>query len=196
VLGIRIFPQPNALELRTIDYLTNPAIIDVAIARSMWSELRKLSLPASDLYLLGDGSGTTADKPCGWSVFMFIELTQVVINLGGSTTHGTNNFAELMPYVHALWLYENSRPPGRETRVCIVSDSEVTVRCGNRVYGRKANAALWAAIDWFEASGYRLTWRHVPRNSNSLNAAADGAAGRFRVMTAKTILEERERTHE
>ena len=65
-------------------------------------------------------------------------------------------------------------------RVQIVSDSELTVRCGNGVYQRKANACLWAAVQWFELNGYLLAWRHVRRNSNAWSALMDSVAGQAR----------------
>lgn len=65
-------------------------------------------------------------------------------------------------------------------RVTLVSDSEVTVRCGNRVYARRANGCLWAAVEWFERSGYDLRWHHLPRNSDPWNGWLGEVAGMAR----------------
>lgn len=136
-----------------------------------------------DLLLAGDGSGTTAVSPCGWAVYMFDTTKEKVFAHHGGASGGTNNLAELLPYVHAMHHYENSRPARAETRpirVVIVSDSEVTVRCGNRVYARNANQAFWAAMDWFETRGYQLRWVHTRRNTTIAGTAADAIAGTIR----------------
>lgn len=131
------------------------------------------------MLLVGDGSGTTIDSPSGWCVFVFETPSRRVHRLMGSFSNGTNNQAELTPYIQALWtVYAFDQKP---KRVCIVSDSEVTVRCGSRTYGRHANGALWASIDWFEAAAdFRLRWHHVKRNSNELSKLADRFAGQVR----------------
>ncbi len=143
----------------------------------------KLALPDFDLLLVGDGSGSFVHTPCGWFVTLYERKSGRVREHFGGTNGGTNNYAELMPYMHALWAYHAEH--GKEARVrnvVIVSDSEVTVRCGNRLYERKANLALWAGMDWFESVGYRLHWHHVPRNSNSLSSLADKMAGQIRQL--------------
>lgn len=145
-----------------------------------------LKLQDFDLLLIGDGSGMIATTPCGWCVTEYDRKTgQVHGHLGGANG-GTNNYAELMPYVHALWAY-HTRHGGNSlvpvfARVLIVSDSEVTVRCGNKTYGRKANGALWSAIEWFENNGYEIRWHHVLRNSNAFSAFADRVAGATRKL--------------
>lgn len=130
-----------------------------------------LSLPEHDLLVVADGSGTKLDFPCGWACYLAdLEVGKVWTHLGG-TSAGTNNYAELAPFVHALWHWHckhfavggKDRPVG--VRVELVSDSEVTVRCGNGLYTRNANLPLWASIDWFAANGYRLHWNHLRRNT-------------------------------
>lgn len=127
-----------------------------------------------DVVLLGDGSGMVLEKPCGWSV----RAIWLSANDGsdfrcfGGTNSGTNNYAELMPYIHTLWKIYAARPT-EKWRVLIVSDSELTVNCGSGRYARKANLPLWASIDWFSNNGWKLTWKHVRRNSNSFMLDAD-----------------------
>lgn len=142
-----------------------------------------------DLMLVGDGAGSFVSTPCGWSVTLYERATGRVWEHHGGAGGGTNNYAELEPFVfalfayrHVLWAYHTGRygneggavvgPP----RVLVVSDSEVTVRCGNGQYTRRANAPLWASIEWFESKGYEFRWVHVPRNSNPFNARADRVA--------------------
>lgn len=146
----------------------------------------EMDIPESDLYLIGDGSGTGAKTPCGWFVTAYDHVYDLVSEHIGGTNGGTNNLAELAPYIHALWWHHTMQeePPTQNhpCRVVIISDSEVTVRCGKREYGRKANLCLWAAIDWFEQNGYRLSWFWVPRNSNPFSSRADSEAGRLRKL--------------
>lgn len=135
-----------------------------------------LQLESCEIVLVGDGSGTTSSSPYGWCVLAFTRSGDVTrITRGGSG--GTNNHAELEPYVYALQFVHNNKM-GR--KIGIISDSEVTVRCGNGQYERRANAALWAAIEWFERNGYEIVWRHVPRNSNPASSYADKVAGMVR----------------
>jgi ribonuclease HI len=148
-----------------------------------------LGIAGWDLMLVGDGSGTTAETPCGWHCSVFDRRTGGAYQLFGSANAGTNNFAELAPYVHALWTH-NARAyaggrPFEPLRVEIVSDSEVTVRCGNRQYERRANGALWAAVEWFERNNYRLHWVHVRRNTNPLSALSDRVAGSARAAISR-----------
>lgn len=141
-----------------------------------------------DLLLAGDGSGTTADQSCGWYCTEYVRGKGQVFPHRGGSNRGTNNHAELAPYIHALWAYHARREKngGRplSPQVVIVSDSEWAVRCGNRQYDRNANKHLWAVFDWFETQGYRFRWFHVPRNSTPFHALADQEAGRTRKAIA------------
>lgn len=133
-----------------------------------------------DLLLVGDGSGGTHRSPAGWGCMAYDRDLETVTIHAGALTAATVNFAELVPYVHALWHHHQSHAD-REVvhrRVAIVSDSQVTVRCGNREYRRKANGCLWASIEWFERRGYELEWIHVRRNSNEWSEFADWIADR------------------
>lgn len=145
-----------------------------------------LGEPLFDLMLVGDGSGTEVQTPCGWACQSYWRPSGQVKEHYGAASGGTSNFAELWPYVHVLSVFHAARnkngasPP--PPRVLIVSDSELTCRCGDGTYSRKANLSLWAAIDCFVQLGYSIRWRHVPRNSNPLSKASDKTAGRLRKM--------------
>jgi ribonuclease HI len=146
------------------------------------TEIEELDLPEFDILLLGDGSGSTVATPCGWFVTMFTKGGGETTHFGG-TNGGTNNYAELAPYLHALWRFHvetfgnDGDMPSSPVKVVIVSDSEVTVRCGNKEYARRANGCLWAQLAWFERNGYAIYWRHVARNTTSYHARADSFAG-------------------
>ena len=146
-----------------------------------------LRLPESDILLFGDGAGTCIGSSCGWFATAFLKKTSSVIEFWGGLSSGTNNVAELLPYVFAMWhldamvsAADKDWESRRKISVVIVSDSEVTVKCGNGEYTRRANAPLWASIRWFEEKGYQFQWVHVPRNSNVFNLKADVVAKRVR----------------
>jgi ribonuclease HI len=142
-----------------------------------------------DYIIQADGAGGTATTSCGFYALLTSTRTGRSIECYGGFSHGTNNFAELVPFVHALWKLESLNPIGATSprRVLCVSDSEVTVRCGNGQYTRKANLSLWAAIDWFVAQGYELSWKHVPRNSDKVGRQADATAKDIRAMMSPTM---------
>ena len=143
--------------------------------------LNELNLPTSDLYIFGDGSGNTIHGPCGWASITWDNICkQYRLNVGGCN-HGTNNFAELSPYIHALWVdcYNRMAIPQKIT-VQIISDSELIVRQGQKFYSRNSNASLWKAIDFFENTDYTISWNHVSRNSNPINQFCDKLAGETR----------------
>jgi ribonuclease HI len=65
-------------------------------------------------------------------------------------------------------------------RVWIFSDSELTVKCGNKEYSRKTNVDLWQAFEGWERRGYTFRFRWVPRNSTPFHEMADELAGAAR----------------
>lgn len=153
---------------------------------------KSLQLPEFDLLLMGDGSGTQSHLPCGWAVYSYEKSTHSTLRHFGGVNHGTNNLAELAPYVHALWHHHSLRAKTVDfaakksaVRVAIVSDSEVIVRCGNGSYAKNSNQAFWAALEWFTTNGYVLQFFHTRRNTNAVGTAADDLAGRVR----KTLLQ-------
>lgn len=148
--------------------------------QEMESLASELGVPDFDLMLVGDGSGTTAEKTCGFACFAYNRRSGESKVHYGALSHGTNNLAELMPYIHALWHYHVTANPINRVRVLIVSDSEVTVRQGQGVYGRNANACWWNAVNWFEKNGYVISWRHVRRNTNTFSKLCDRHAGKLR----------------
>ncbi len=143
----------------------------------------ELSLPDFDFLLVGDGSGTILANPCAWACFSYEKTSQTIHAHHGCSNHGTNNFAELAPYlfalhhIHSQFSSQDQLSPTRNTRVVIVSDSELTVRCGNKTYSRNSNQAWWVALDWFASHGYSVEFYHTKRNSNAIGTAADALAG-------------------
>ena len=147
-----------------------------------------LRLPPSDVILVSDGSGSICTKPCGWYCACYYRPTKKVTEHWGGATGGTNNYAELMPFLHTLWVIDTawkkhggSAKASPPTQVCCVSDSELTVNIGNGLYSPTANLVLWAGIEQFKKQGFELSWHHVPRNSNPINAKADKMANKTRL---------------
>ncbi len=144
---------------------------------------REVGVENFDLMLVGDGSGMTRLTPCGWCCHLYHRPSGRVRTHFGGASNGSNNFAELVPYLFSLATFHAAfaeAHPGDtpDFRVLIVSDSELTVKCGNGEYARKANLALWAGMDWFTPqNGYQVTWWHVPRNSNPVSKRSDAIAG-------------------
>lgn len=145
----------------------------------------ELTLKDFDLLLVGDGSGTTAKASCGWACVGWNKISGDLDFHNGSMSCGTNNFAELIPYVQALWYFDqffkSHAQPGQRGKIEIVSDSEVTVKCGNGEYTRKGNGCLWGGIEWFEKNGYDIHWTHVYRNTNCFSKRCDWLAGETRI---------------
>lgn len=129
----------------------------------------------TDLLLIGDGSGTSLSKVASWFVYGFDSIAGTQQWWAGAVSSGTNNYAELYPYIHALWDYGSRLDHGDKTikQIRIVSDSQITVRCGTGEYARSSNLPYWAAIEQLENSGMEIDWRHIPRSSIVFNQLAD-----------------------
>ena len=129
---------------------------------------------------IGDGSGTTKDKPCGYSVNVYDEHGLLLTNIKNGTSNGTNNFAELLPYVNAIWWLHSEIIKNKKTYIKIISDSEVTVKTGNREYnvqGANPNCVLWFGLnDYCEIFNVEITWEWKPRNSDAIMTEMDANA--------------------
>lgn len=149
--------------------------LDRTARRMLRRAADRLGVGPHDLLLVGDGTASGYDSPAGWACTAYDRtLRRAVVHLGAATT-GSTGMAELYPFVHALWFHhlEHRGETARFYRVALVSDSEVTVRCGNKQHARRANGALWAAVDWYARNGYLLEWHHVRRLSDPWNELAD-----------------------
>jgi len=172
--------------------------LETSLDKYTREELRLLAqafeIGKHDLLLIGDGSGEDYTRPMGWSCIAYDRLRRKAVVHAGSATVGTNNVAELLPYIHALWHFDQEHPnkPPEGYRVAIVSDSELTVRCGNGKNRRRANGCFWASIAWFESQGYVFKWVHVRRNTNHWNRFVDQVAGLFRLAAVELRPEIRE----
>lgn len=153
----------------------------------------ELRLLPFDLMLVADGSGTVYTKPCGWCCVAYEPHDNSVVEHFGGVSAGTNNYAEIAPFAHALWAYnakicKRCVTPTGCIRAELVSDSEITVGGGNGTMARNANGSLWASIDWFVNNGYSLHWNHVPRNSNAANKLCDKRGRGVRLLLESNLL--------
>lgn len=154
---------------------------------------RKLNLPDADIYLIGDGSGTVLGNPSGFSCLEMGACGGSQWHYGGFS-NGTNNFAELVPYLFVLWrldyLVANNKIE-KPSKIVIVSDSEMTVRCANRThnYKRKSNLPLWAMYEWFENNGYNIEWVHILRSTIHENLMANNLSNKIRIMFKDLVLD-------
>lgn len=125
--------------------------------------------------IIADGSGSTWGKPCGFGC-LILEGNNILKYLGGNFTNGTNNFVELFPFIFALNYIDSTNHisllDGRGKVLC-VSDSQITVNCGNRNFSRNTNKFLWNLLDNFENAGYSLSFQWQPRGFCELHKLID-----------------------
>ena len=126
-----------------------------------------------DYVAVADGSGTTLGQPCGSFLTFLKKDSQEPVWLMTTASSGTNNYAELYPFLNFLWWLESCKV--ERAKLLFVSDSEVTVRCAMGLYSRKANLGLWAMYDFY-AKRFEIVWKHVLRNSNPINEECDERA--------------------
>ncbi|MBK9497351.1 MAG: ribonuclease HI [Xanthomonadales bacterium] len=103
--------------------------------------------------------GGCIENPGGigsWA-FVVVENGQAVFTKAGAELETTNNRMELTAVIealkwHALSMFYQS--------VSIYTDSDLTVKCGNRLWKRKKNLDLWAAFDKYRPhhDHARLVW--------------------------------------
>lgn len=132
-----------------------------------------------DYIIFSDGSGTVNEKACGYCAVVLNVVTWDSYVYYAGKSNGTNNVAELAPIVDALAQIEKINKKFK-INVAIVSDSEMTVKAGNKEYSRTANAYLWSSIQYFENLFWNLKFFHIKRNTNEANAFCDEIAGQVR----------------
>jgi ribonuclease HI len=149
---------------------------------------QSLSLPELDVIIVADGSGTVPSKSGGCAALIWDRRTDETHEIRSALSHSTNNFSELFPFVHALWMIQKTASLARGDSVGCVSDSQITVKAGQKLYSRSANECLWDAIEYFETGGIRFEWRWVPRNSNPLNAWCDKRSREMRILLEPQVV--------
>jgi hypothetical protein len=101
--------------------------------------------------------------------------------------YGSVNFAETMPYLHAMNWYDMDGGGHDKLKqlgmidVHIITDSQVIARWGTTAAGNEElpwkHVGFWAGIRELRRLGYRFTFHWAPRCDSLLNWAADLIAG-------------------
>lgn len=149
---------------------------------------------AADFILIADGSGAGSTVGYGWGLLLIDTVRDEAVSFCGAGIRGTNNLAELLPFLHGLWWIEKNNRFGRDGIVDVVciSDSQVTVGCGNRKFNRGYSPAYWAAINWYESNGYRFSWLWKPRKGLASIVQMDRLGRRARIALEKIYVEEQQ----
>lgn len=135
---------------------------------------------ATDLLVVGDGSGNRWDHGGGWAAVVVDLRTGNRKLLTGAYSSATNMVCELLPYLHALYWYHEvagkgaRQQLGRPLRVAVVSDNETVVKQGNGEWKMKAMAPLWASIiELKRTAGMVVRWHWAARDTIGLNVLCD-----------------------
>ena len=156
--------------------------------------LNSLQIDDWDVLLIGDGSGAGWNllSGCGWASVLIDKYSNNHKVFMGATSPGTITIGELSPYLFAMNWYMSSDGPGssrvkdasfsgRPLRVHIVSDNAHIVNSGNRLCERKANKALWVAMDSFATQGCSMQYHHIKRSTVLMNVLMDELARQSRI---------------
>lgn len=157
------------------------------IARCQAEEYRELktslNLPSDwDVLLVGDGSIQHHTGTCGWAVTLYERATKCRKVFYGAGSSGDCQFAELVPYVHAMLWYSRSpggKPAGKAAPpkyVHIVTDSRTTAVQGNHIVEflenplkLKTTRFLWETLQQLTAAGYVFNWYWRKRGNLAAN---------------------------
>jgi hypothetical protein len=144
--------------------------------------LERLGIDEWDVLLVGDGSGTTGDRPAGWATISVERRTLERRLWIGAVNRGTVNFAEAMAYLHplnALACREDERRRkgnGRFKRwlVHILTDSSYCAGAGaSRGGSTTKHLGIWTGVESYARQGFILHWHHRGREDVELNRLAD-----------------------
>lgn len=145
------------------------------------------NLEGYDYVVVGDGSGSTIETPATFGCICLDVARESIIEVEGYVSKGTVNQSEIMPILSLLNYLESSKVVGPKKILC-VSDSEVTVNCGNSEWARNSNRAFWASLDYFKAFGFNVRFEWVKRNSNEISKECDAISKKVRLTNAPNNL--------
>lgn len=144
-----------------------------------------------DVLLIGDGSGTSWEKECGWGVTL-ITSTHYRNVYCGAFSHGTNNIAEMMAYLLPLMALTAGEVPidiKSGCRVRVITDSQYVVNGINQRIPLKNNFELWTAIQAVRRFGIDLKAYWAPRDVVDLNRLGHNLANKSRIAQQNRISE-------
>lgn len=84
-----------------------PYTLSQRMANLLATLAEEMGLSPMTLMLIGDGSGTVYSEHSGWCCVAYDAVRHVAQAHAGAMTCGTNNFAELMPYVQARYFHHS-----------------------------------------------------------------------------------------
>lgn len=140
--------------------------------------------------VVGDGSGTTWDNTCGWGSLVASKQPDRRWLVFGGFSAGTNNTAEIMPYLQALaeiWRdVEEQHRFGQIVRVHVVSDSQYVVECGKNPERRKSHShkGWWSLLDFYQSRGIVIQWHWLERTGHIGNTLSHKVANLSRLAMA------------
>ncbi len=144
-----------------------------------------------DVLLVGDGSGTTWNNPCGWASVLIDRNLGLRKTMIGAMNAGTSYLAELIPYVQALsWYIEGPGKarlldlrmvnPTAKLKVHVITDNQTLATQGQGRMSRRKGFCYWRLIEAFEEEGYAVYWHWLGRSTIALNCLCDYLAGECR----------------
>lgn len=173
----RKFPKPN-----------NSASLEAA--------LRELKVTDWNYLLIGDGSGTTWNKTCGWGCWLVENSDTEPERFWGGFSSGTNIIAEVMAYVQPLITLSArknlQRNEDHSCRVVIITDCDHLVQAHKNRLQRKSHKAIWSMFDTWAREGIFCTFRHWKRNDLACNRFAHEMANDARRLMQKARPEQHE----
>lgn len=169
-------------------------------ARTLPRLLRLLRIERCDYVVVGDGSGTTWDQPCGFAAVMIENGTFQAEVYDGAFHRGTNVVSEMMallyPLIHLAARTDRRRQPDGSTIIHLVTDCEHVKLAGSGKIGRgKKNRMLWSLFDYFQRCGFVLHWHWIPRDTVPIQKVTHYAANAVRKMMIATAVKRREMTY-
>lgn len=155
-------------------------------AELLQAVLDRTGITTWDILVVGDGSGSTWDRACGWASVLVDRESRGRRAFYGAMNLGSVNFAESMPYLQALNWYDANVGKARlkqqdHINVHIITDSQVVAQWGvsaqNQPHPPRKHLPVWAGMRAYYELGYRCTWHWAPRMTTQFNWLADCIAG-------------------
>jgi hypothetical protein len=142
--------------------------------------LERLNIKNWDLLLVGDGSGSSWGKECGWGCVSVENATFDRRVWYGAMNDGTINFAEIMAYLQPLTWYTSQelakRKKGHKVtlkHVHVLTDSAYAANASDSCPATSVNGVIWQVFKQFAAHGIMVQWHWIRRETVELNLFAD-----------------------
>lgn len=133
----------------------------------------KLKITQWDYIILGDGSGTTRDKPCGWASVVIDKKNRRREYSGRYNFGGSNIVAETMAYVQPVSdIVKQELKLKKARRIHIITDCQYVAEAGNNIEMRRKNPCLWAPFEAAQRHGFFVIWHWWRRDEIRLNQLA------------------------